>query len=208
MAKTGMISIRVDDELKQRAQAVLDDMGLPLSLAIELFLKQVADKERLPFKVGEEGPSAEELKEAEKRERDFWKAFMMWHFQVWPMFDSPERAKQAEEEYGFSGCGAGTRAKAYIRGESETMRSMGEEQLAAYFDAANARHLLGEAKELVYWALDMDRTFVPRLAATYGDKLDAWRMGHLRQSAKNRGGESGGKPPVADGVIGARYFGK
>ena len=95
-------------------------------------------------------------------------------------------------------------ATAYIEGDAEGLRAMDDAQRAAYFDVSSMRILLSDAKELVYWALDMDKTFVPRLAATYNDQLDKWRMAHVRKEAKKRAGE--GNPPVAEGVIGARYF--
>lgn len=204
MAKTATIGVRVDDDLKQRAQDALDEIGLPMSLSIEMFLRYVADNGRLPFNLGDAGPSPEELKEAERRERDFWKAFMTWYFQVWPMFDSPEHAKQAEEDFGYTGRSAGAIAETYIRGDADGLRAMEGDQTAAYFDVSNMRHLLSEAKELVYWALDMDKTFVPRLAATYSGQLDKWRMAYVKKAARKREGKDG--DVIADGVIGARYF--
>lgn len=195
MPKTATISIRIDEDLKRRAQSALDDMGLPMSLAIELFLKQVADNGCLPFQFGKEGPTDEELAERAKRERQFWKSFITWYFQVWPMFDSPEMAKKAEADFGYTGLGAGEVAEQYIQREMSSLRDMSPEQFDAVFDLSNARHLLREAKELVYWALDMDRLFVPSIAAAYGDQLDDWRMSYLASEAKRHG--DGSKPPAA-----------
>ena len=48
MASTN-INIRTDSELKTKAQVVLDDLGLDLSTAINIFLKQVVHREAIPF---------------------------------------------------------------------------------------------------------------------------------------------------------------
>ncbi|MCL2046957.1 MAG: type II toxin-antitoxin system RelB/DinJ family antitoxin [Oscillospiraceae bacterium] len=45
------INIRTDSELKAQAQAVLEDLGLDLSTAINIFLRQVVRKEAIPFEI-------------------------------------------------------------------------------------------------------------------------------------------------------------
>lgn len=45
------IQIRIDLDEKRRAQEKLDQMGLTLSSAIKLFLRNVADTGRLPFEI-------------------------------------------------------------------------------------------------------------------------------------------------------------
>lgn len=44
-------SISIDEETKERASAILSDMGLSLSGGIELFLRAVVREEALPFPV-------------------------------------------------------------------------------------------------------------------------------------------------------------
>ena len=44
------IILRVDDEVKQNAEKVLDTIGLSMSAAINIFLKTVARENRIPFK--------------------------------------------------------------------------------------------------------------------------------------------------------------
>jgi DNA-damage-inducible protein J len=51
MSKAAMIRARVDPELKEEAEAVLDQLGLTASDAIRLFYKQVVLQKGLPFKV-------------------------------------------------------------------------------------------------------------------------------------------------------------
>lgn len=45
------INIRTDSELKAKAQAILDDLGLDMSAAINVFLRQVVYKEAIPFEI-------------------------------------------------------------------------------------------------------------------------------------------------------------
>ncbi|PID70267.1 hypothetical protein CSB37_02680 [bacterium DOLZORAL124_38_8] len=45
------IQLRINYEDKQAAQAVLDSLGLTMSGAIKLFLKQVVREQALPFSV-------------------------------------------------------------------------------------------------------------------------------------------------------------
>lgn len=47
--KTIRVVARIDPATKDDAQAVLADMGLDMSTAINIFLKQVARDRRLPF---------------------------------------------------------------------------------------------------------------------------------------------------------------
>jgi len=50
MASTN-INIRTDTELKARAQAVFYDLGLDMSTAVNIFLKQVVYKQSIPFSI-------------------------------------------------------------------------------------------------------------------------------------------------------------
>lgn len=45
----GMIQLRVDDDLKQQATKVFEELGLDLSTAIRIFLKRSVMKNGLPF---------------------------------------------------------------------------------------------------------------------------------------------------------------
>ena len=56
MASTN-INIRTDSELKAKAQAVFIDLGLDMSTAVNIFLKQVVYKQALPFIV-DKSPNA------------------------------------------------------------------------------------------------------------------------------------------------------
>jgi len=45
------IQIRIDNEEKAKAQAVLESMGLSLSGAIKLFLRKIVAEQRIPFEI-------------------------------------------------------------------------------------------------------------------------------------------------------------
>lgn len=45
------ISLRVDDDVKRQAEQTLDDIGLSMSTAINIFLKKVARERRIPFEL-------------------------------------------------------------------------------------------------------------------------------------------------------------
>lgn len=45
------ISLRVDEDVKRGAEQVLNDIGLSMSTAINVFLKKVAREKRIPFEL-------------------------------------------------------------------------------------------------------------------------------------------------------------
>jgi len=51
MARIAVINTRVDPEVKSRAQAILNALGIPMSEAISMFLRQVVYKRGIPFEL-------------------------------------------------------------------------------------------------------------------------------------------------------------
>ena len=51
MAKTSNVFARVEPELKEQAESVLNQLGMPMSNAIGLFLQQVVLQRGIPFDV-------------------------------------------------------------------------------------------------------------------------------------------------------------
>ena len=45
------INLRVDDDVKQGAESALNDIGLSMSTAINVFLRKVARERRIPFEL-------------------------------------------------------------------------------------------------------------------------------------------------------------
>ena len=65
------ITLQVDDEAKRDAERVLDDIGLSLSAAVNVFLKAVARENRIPFKLkADPFYSRENMAELERRVAD------------------------------------------------------------------------------------------------------------------------------------------
>ncbi len=60
MATVNM-SIRMDTELKKQAEAMLSDMGLNMTTAMNMFLRQVVRQGRIPFEIATDIPNAETL---------------------------------------------------------------------------------------------------------------------------------------------------
>ena len=62
------IAVRVDDELKKEATAIFNELGLDMTTAVKLFLKQSVLTKSIPFKLGlyEREYSQEEVEQAKK----------------------------------------------------------------------------------------------------------------------------------------------
>lgn len=58
MATVNM-SIRMDTELKKQADAMLADMGLNMTTAMNMFLRQVVRQGKIPFEIATDIPNAE-----------------------------------------------------------------------------------------------------------------------------------------------------
>ncbi|MBO5278486.1 MAG: type II toxin-antitoxin system RelB/DinJ family antitoxin [Lachnospiraceae bacterium] len=58
MATTN-INVRVDTELKQAAEALFNDLGLNMSAAITMFLKNAVNHDGIPFEVKRPNPNPE-----------------------------------------------------------------------------------------------------------------------------------------------------
>lgn len=59
--KTVNMSIRMDSELKKQAEGMLADMGLNMTTAMNLFLRQVVRQGRIPFEIATDLPNGETL---------------------------------------------------------------------------------------------------------------------------------------------------
>ncbi|MBS4460951.1 type II toxin-antitoxin system RelB/DinJ family antitoxin [Aerococcaceae bacterium zg-B36] len=49
MARTSNIYVRVEPNIKEQAEAVLEKLGIPMSKAVSIFLRQVVMQNGLPF---------------------------------------------------------------------------------------------------------------------------------------------------------------
>lgn len=51
MARTSNIYVRVEPEIKEQAELILEKLGIPMSNAVSIFLRQVVMQNGLPFEV-------------------------------------------------------------------------------------------------------------------------------------------------------------
>lgn len=58
-------NIKIDPALKQEAQELFESLGLSLSSAINMFLRQSVREQAIPFRVGSPIPNAETVKAIE-----------------------------------------------------------------------------------------------------------------------------------------------
>ena len=58
---TANINIRIDSELKSKAEALFNDLGLTMTSAITMFLKTAVMREAIPFEVKRVTPNAETI---------------------------------------------------------------------------------------------------------------------------------------------------
>ena len=60
MATTNM-SIRMDTELKKQAESMLSDMGLNMTTAMNMYLRQIIRQGKIPFEIATDIPNAETI---------------------------------------------------------------------------------------------------------------------------------------------------
>ena len=51
MARTANVSVRVEPDIKEQAEQILDCLGIPMSNAVSMFLRQVVLQKGIPFDV-------------------------------------------------------------------------------------------------------------------------------------------------------------
>ena len=49
--KTVNVTLRIDEDLKENAEALFEDIGLSLNAACRIFLKKAVQEQRIPFEV-------------------------------------------------------------------------------------------------------------------------------------------------------------
>lgn len=60
MATTNL-NVRVDENLKKTADALLNELGMNMSTAINIYLKQIVREKGIPFEIKLNNPNAETL---------------------------------------------------------------------------------------------------------------------------------------------------
>ncbi|NTV89297.1 MAG: type II toxin-antitoxin system RelB/DinJ family antitoxin [Clostridiales bacterium] len=73
VANTTNISIRMDVELKKQSEKLFSELGMNMTTAFNIFLRQAVRQQRIPFDIALETPNAETIaamEEAEHISRD------------------------------------------------------------------------------------------------------------------------------------------
>ncbi|SHN51760.1 DNA-damage-inducible protein J [Desulfitobacterium chlororespirans DSM 11544] len=62
------ISIRLDVELKKQAEQLFSELGMNMTTAFNIFLRQAVRQQRIPFDIALENPNAETIAAMEEAE--------------------------------------------------------------------------------------------------------------------------------------------
>lgn len=66
-------NIKIDTELKKQAQRLFAGLGMDMTTAVNIFLRQAVKEQAIPFRIGESVPNSETLmalQEVEKMKKD------------------------------------------------------------------------------------------------------------------------------------------
>lgn len=63
------VTVRIDKELKKEAEELFDDLGLTMSSAITVFIKQAVRQQKIPFELSRNIPNKETLEAFEEARR-------------------------------------------------------------------------------------------------------------------------------------------
>lgn len=64
------VTFRVDDELKKQADALFSELGMNLSTAFNIFLRQAVREQQIPFAISKNVPNPVTLAAMESAEKD------------------------------------------------------------------------------------------------------------------------------------------
>lgn len=68
MSKTSNINVRIEPEIKEKAEAILAALGIPVSSAINMFYRQIIFNHGLPFDIKLPQPPVPNLSELTEEE--------------------------------------------------------------------------------------------------------------------------------------------
>ena len=69
MSDTTNISIRMDVELKKQAEQLFSELGMNMTTAFNIFLRQAIRQQRIPFDIALEIPNADTVAAMEEADR-------------------------------------------------------------------------------------------------------------------------------------------
>lgn len=68
MAQTS-ISIRIDEDIKKEAEILFNNLGMNMTTAVNIFVRQALNERAIPFKIKENIPNNETLEEMKEAEQ-------------------------------------------------------------------------------------------------------------------------------------------
>ncbi len=69
VAKVASVSFRIDSELKNQADKLFNNLGMNLTTAFNIFLRQSVREGRIPFEITMNSPNAETISAMREAER-------------------------------------------------------------------------------------------------------------------------------------------
>ncbi|MBO4359914.1 MAG: type II toxin-antitoxin system RelB/DinJ family antitoxin [Eubacteriaceae bacterium] len=65
------VTLRVDEDLKKQAEALFSELGLNLTTAFNIFLRQSVREQQIPFQVSKNVPNAVTLAAMDSSEKEY-----------------------------------------------------------------------------------------------------------------------------------------
>lgn len=102
MEKTTTISLRVSPSVKKNAEEVLSQLGISMSTAIDMYLRQIAMTGRIPFDVALPDSGPPELEVSNMTKEEFWAQIhkSIEDFENGKGIPFDEAMKRIEEKFG------------------------------------------------------------------------------------------------------------
>ena len=69
MAETTNLSIRMDKELKEQAEQLFSELGMNMTTALNIFVRQAVRQRKIPFEISLNVPNAETMAAIEEANR-------------------------------------------------------------------------------------------------------------------------------------------
>ncbi len=95
MAKTANLYARIEPEVKEQAESILEALGIPVSNAINMFYKQIILQQGLPFDVKLPGAKSNETKQAAAGINTSTSVNNVQHFSAKPICSDTQAAYNA-----------------------------------------------------------------------------------------------------------------